>query len=387
MTLKLSNRSTIPTFKVLDILQAVNARVVAGEDIIHLEAGQPSDGAPQAAIDHAISILKKEPGQGYTEAVGKPMLRERIARFYKERYGITVDPSQIIITVGASGGFLFTFLACFEHGDRVALAAPGYGAYRNILKTLGLEAVEIEATAEEDYQPTVEKLAALDPKPDGLIVASPSNPAGTVLSPQKLKAICDWCAANNVRVIADEIYHGVTFEDPAETVLRFNQDAVVVQSFSKYFAMTGWRLGWLVVPKEAAPRFKCLAESLFVAPPTLSQYVAAAAFDHCDVLDSYVARYKANFEVLREELPKAGFTKISDTKGAFYLYADVSDLTDDSEALCRDLIDQAGVAMTPGTDFDLTRGHQAVRMSFAGSTDDIRNACRRLQAWWQRGGA
>ncbi len=382
MALKLSDRSAVPMFRALDILREVNERKAAGENVISLAPGQPSDGAPLAALEYAKAMIDSDPRQGYTEAMGMPLLRDRIAMWYRDQYGIELDSSRIAITVGASSGFILSFLSAFEEGDRVAMAAPGYPAYRNILKALGLVPVEIETDSSSDYQPTRAHLEALEEKIDGIILASPCNPAGTVISPESLKEMVAWCDENGVRIIADELYQHLTFTgSPAETVLRYTDEAVVLNSFSKYFALTGWRLGWMVLPENMKDRVKCLAESLFVSPPTLSQHVAYKVFDHTDVLDGYAARYKQNLEILRAELPKAGFTKLSDTKGAFYTYADISDLTDDSEGFCRRMLEETGVAMTPGTDFDTRRGHQTVRISFAGTTEDIIEACERLKAW------
>lgn len=378
--LKLSSRSDIPVFRVLDILRAVNERVAAGEDIIHLEAGQPSVGAPQAALDYAADILR-EGNLGYTEATGMPALKKRIAQHYADRYGIKIDPKQIVITIGGSGGLIMSFLSVFDKGDRVAMATPAYPAYRNILLALGCKPVEFEATLEENYQPTIAKLEALHEKPQGLIIGNPSNPTGTMMNKKELAELTAWCQSHGVRLIADELYHGITYGEPADTVLRTSHEAISVNSFSKYFAMTGWRIGWLVLPEDVVDRVKRLCESLFVAPPTLAQHVALKAFDHLDVLDSYVARYKKNLQILKTELPKAGLTKLSNVEGAFYLYADISELTDDAEAFCRGMLDQAGVAATPGTDFDLTRGHQTLRMSFAGKTEDIVEACKRINTW------
>lgn len=385
MVLKTSHRSDISVFRALDILRIANERIAQGEDIIHLEAGQPSDGAPAKVLKKFSADLKENPGMGYSEAVGMPVLREKIVRWYKDYYDLEIDLDQVAITMGASGAFLLTFLAVYEAGDKVAMAAPGYPAYRNILQALGITPLEIETTFENNYQPSVEDLETLsrEHKLDGLIIASPSNPAGTLLSPHELKEIGHWCDKNHIRIIADELYHGVTYDEKADTILRYNKDAVVVNSFSKYFAMTGWRLGWTVLPHNLAPRIKTLAESLFVSPPSPSQHVAKHVFDHIEELDSYVNRYKENLEILKHELPKAGFDKLSDTKGAFYLYADVSHLTNDSEAFCKELLDGPKVAMTPGVDFDTQRGHKTVRISFAGATKDIKEACSRLKKWYK----
>lgn len=378
MSLKLSNRSDIPVFRVLDILRVVNERVAAGEDIIHLEAGQPSVGAPKAALEAAMKAVIDTP-MGYTEATGTPALKARIAQYYDDEYGVKVDPKNIIITIGGSCGLSLSFLATLDPGDTVAMAAPAYPAYRNILKALGCVPVEIQSTLEDHYQPTIKTLEALPEKPKGLIIGNPSNPTGTIIGKEDLAQITAWCQSHGVRLFADELYQGITFGEKCDTVLRTSKEAISINSFSKYFAMTGWRIGWVVLPDDVVDRVKRLAESLFVAPPTLAQYVALHAFDHTDVLDDYVARYKKNLEILNAELPKAGFTKLSKVGGAFYMYADISDLTDDSEAFCRGLLDQAGVAITPGTDFDLERGHQTIRMSFAGSTESIAEACKRIQ--------
>ncbi len=380
MSLKLSTRSDIPVFRVLDILRVVNERVAAGEDIIHLEAGQPSVGVPAAAMEAAMNAVKNTP-MGYTEATGMPALKNRIAQYYTDEYGVQVDPKNIIITIGGSCGLSLSFLATLDAGDTVAMAAPAYPAYRNILKALGCVPVEIQSTLADNYQPTIASLEALAEKPKGLIIGNPSNPTGTIISKDELAKITAWCQTHGVRLFADELYQGITFGEKCDTVLRTSNEAVSINSFSKYFAMTGWRIGWVVLPDDVVDRVKRLCESLFVAPPTLAQHVALHVFDHMDVLDGYVARYKENLDILNAELPKAGFTKLSKVGGAFYMYADISDLTDDSEAFCRSLLDQAGVAMTPGTDFDLERGHQTVRMSFAGSTEDIAEACKRITTW------
>lgn len=381
--LKLSSHSDIGVFRVLDLLQQVNKRRALGEDVINMAPGQPADGAPQAALDYAAEIMRSG-FMGYTEAIGMPALRTRLSQWYTDYYGIDVPMERIVITIGASGAFLFTFLSMFEPGDKIALAAPGYPAYRNIMKACSLVPLEIQTGAQTNYQVSLSHLEELEELPDGLLIASPSNPAGTIIPPEELKAICAWCAKNGVRLIADELYHGVTFGEKADTVARYCGNAVVVNSFSKYFAMTGWRLGWMVLPDNVTDRVKCLAESLFVSPPTLAQHVALKTFDHTDVLDTYVARYKANLDVLKRELPKAGITKLSDTRGAFYLYADISGLTNDSEAWAKDLLDKAKVAVTPGLDFDLLRGHQTIRISFAGATAEIEEACRRIQTFMNR---
>ncbi len=381
MALKLSKRSDIPVFRALDILGVVNERTARGEDIIHLEAGQPSDGAPKEALDYACRVINADPRLGYTEALGMPLLRDRIAVWYRDTYGIDMDISRLAVTMGGSGGFLLAFLSLFEIGDKVAVPTPGYPPYRSYLKSLGIKTVEIETSAKTNYQPTVAHLEALEEKIDGLVINSPANPTGTLIPPAELKKIAAWCKEHKVRLISDELYHGVTYGEKAETVLRYTDEAVILNSFSKYFAMTGWRLGWLVMPPEVTKRVKCLAESLLIAPPTLAQHVAYKTFDHTDVLDGYVARYRKNLEILKKRLPAIGLDRLSDTKGAFYLYADIRHLTNDSEAFCRRMLDEAKVACTPGVDFDEKRGHGTIRISFAGSTESVEEACKRLSAW------
>lgn len=381
MSLKLSQRSNIPEFRALDILRMVNERICEGENILHLEAGQPCFGAPTPALEYAKEIIDKNPTQGYTEAMGLMSLRERISGYYKDLYNCTVAPQNIVITIGASGAFLLGFLAVFNAGDKVAIAAPGYPAYRNIFKSLGIEVVEIETSEATNYQPYTSTLEKLDTDIDGLLIASPSNPTGTIIPDDELEKIINWCKEKNVRLIADELYQRVTYGTTAQTVLNYTQDALVINSFSKYFALTGWRLGWMVMPKDVTQRVKALAESMFVSPPTLSQHVAYKTFEHMDILDGYVEKYQRNLEILQNELPKAGFTKLSNTQGAFYMYADIHNLTNDSESFCRKMIDEAGVACTPGIDFDLTRGSHTMRISFAGTEQDIIEACNRLKDW------
>lgn len=368
-------------FIVMEVLRAANERQAAGGDVLHLEVGQPSTPAPQGVLAAARLALDTD-RIGYTDALGLPALRGAIARWYRQKHGVTVDPARIAVTTGSSGGFLLGFLAAFAAGDRVALAAPGYPAYRNILRALDIEPVELPAGPETRFQPTVDLLEALDRPVRGLIVASPSNPAGTMLAPAELRRLADWCAARGVRLVSDEIYHGIEYGGvPAATALGMTERAIVINSFSKYFSMTGWRLGWMVVPPELVRSVECLAQNLYISPPTLSQAAAVAAFDCVDELEGHVARYRRNRDLLLNELPKAGLSKLAPADGAFYLYADVSDLTDDSEAFCRRILQETGVAITPGVDFDTARGHRFVRLSFAGAEADMAEAARRLIAW------
>lgn len=371
----------VSPFIVMEVMRAANERQAAGGDVLHLEIGQPSTGAPRGVVEAAKRALDGH-ALGYTDALGLPALREAIARWYRDRFRVSVDPGRVVVTTGSSGAFLLGFLAAFDAGDRVALAAPGYPAYRNILTAFGIEPVELPAGPETRFQPTVELLEALDRPVKGLIVASPSNPAGTMLDRAELKRLHDWCAARGVWMVSDEIYHGIQYGTvEAATALEFGDRALVVNSFSKYFSMTGWRLGWMVVPEGLLRPVECLAQNLYISPPAISQFAAVAAFDCIDELDGHVAHYARNRAVLLEELPKAGFTRLAPADGAFYVYADVSEMTDDSEAFCRRLLHDTGVAITPGVDFDPARGHRFVRFSFAGSERDLVEAARRIGAW------
>lgn len=380
MAIKLARRGAISPFIAMEVLRAANERAAAGEDILHLEVGQPSTGAPRAVIEAAKHALDDHQ-LGYTEALGIMPLRARIARHYREFYGVTVDPARIVVTNGSSGAFLLSFLAAFDPGDRVALAAPGYPAYRNILSALGITPVMIATDMASRFQPTADMLSKLDQPIDGLIVASPSNPAGTMLDGAELEQLCRYCRANGIRFMSDEIYHGITYGQTPATALSFDDGAIVINSFSKYFAMTGWRLGWMVTPEDVARAVEPLAQNLFISPPTLPQIAAQAAFDCRAELDANVRRYGENRALLLERLPRAGFDRLASADGAFYLYADVSRLTNDSEAFCRRMLAETGVAATAGVDFDPDRGHHFVRFSFAGSAADIAAAADRLIAW------
>jgi len=378
MTLKAAKRSAIEPFIVMDVMRQANAREAQGEDVLHLEVGQPSTSAPRHVLKAAQKAIDSEL-LGYTDAFGVPLLKEAIAKHYLAAYDITIDPSQVAVTTGSSGGFVLAFLSAFDAGDRVALASPGYPAYRNILKALDIEVVNIEVGPKTNYQPTPELLSQIKGDLAGLIIASPSNPTGTMIDDQGLKNLADYCHDRGVRIISDEIYHGITYENKASSMAQFSSDAFVVNSFSKYYSMTGWRLGWLIFPQDLSRPIECLAQNLFISPPTLSQIAAVSAFDCEDELKASVKRYKVNRDILLKELPKAGFKKLSHAEGAFYIYADVSDLTNDSLVFCQYILTETGVAITPGVDFDVERGHQFVRFSFAGTTADIKMATTRLQ--------
>jgi Aspartate/tyrosine/aromatic aminotransferase len=317
---------------------------------------------------------------GYTEALGLPGLRERIADHYRHAYGVAVAPEAVAVTTGSSGAFLLAFLAAFDAGDRVAVAAPSYPAYRNILEALGIDCVAVPVGPASRWQLTAGILDGVESRLDGVVVASPSNPTGSMLSAHEVAELAQWCGLRGIRLISDEIYHGIAFEAPAATAAG-DGDAIIVNSFSKYYAMTGWRLGWMVVPPDLVRAVECLQQNLFISPPTLSQIAAEAVFHCLDELDARVAVYRRNRDVLRTELPKAGFTRLAPSDGAFYLYADVSELTNDSAEFCRRMLAETGVACTPGMDFDPYGGSRTLRFSFAGPTADMVEAARRLKAW------
>lgn len=382
MAFKVAERGSIAPFIVMDVMRDAALRQAQGGDVIHLEVGQPSGQAPQRVRDAARRALADEP-LGYTMAMGTDSLREKIATHYRQTYGVQVPAESICVTTGSSAGFLLSFLAAFAPGDRVAVAAPGYPAYRNILKALGIECVNIPVGAASRWQLTVEVLARVEGRLDGVVVASPSNPTGSMLSAQELAELAVWCEARGVRLISDEIYHGISFGHKAATAAGLAEapHGVIVNSFSKYYAMTGWRLGWMVVPPDLLRAVECLAQNLFISPPTLSQRAAEAAFECAEELDARVAAYARNREILLSDLPAAGFDRMAPSDGAFYLYADIAHLTDDSRDFCRRMLAKTGVAATPGVDFDPFEGARTMRFSYAGSAEDMAEAARRLKAW------
>jgi aspartate/methionine/tyrosine aminotransferase len=375
-------RAGIPPFHVMDVWLAAAQRQRSHGDLVNLSAGQPSVGAPEPVRAAAAAALHGNQ-LGYTVALGIPELRAAIASNYQRVHGISVEPEAVVITTGSSGGFLLAFLACFDVGDRVALASPGYPCYRNILSALGCEVVEIACGPQTRFQPTAQMLAELDPPVRGVIVASPANPTGTVIPPEELAAIAAWCDAAGVRLISDEVYHGLVYEGSPRTSCAWqtSRNAVVVNSFSKYYAMTGWRLGWLLVPPELRRAVDCLTGNFTICPPALSQLAAVAAFDAYGELDAHVATYRHNRDRLVDGLRTLGIDRIAPVDGAFYVYADVAHLTTDSMSFCQRLLAETGLAIVPGADFDPVRGHHFVRMSFAGPPGDIAEALRRLGAW------
>ena len=380
MALKSASRARIDPFIVMDVMRAANEMSAAGNNVIHLEVGQPSTPAPAKVLAAAKAALDKD-RIGYTDALGIPELRQAISTHYRDSYGLGVPAERIVVTTGSSGGFLLAFLAAFDAGDKVALASPGYPCYRNILSALDIQPMVVAMHEATKFQPDLASLSSLGHDLDGLIIASPSNPVGAVIGGDTMRDLARHCRERGIRLISDEIYHGIVYGEPASTMAGIDDQAIVVNSFSKYFSMTGWRLGWLVAPSELVRSIERLAQNLFISPPALSQIAAIAAFEAHDELRANVARYRANREVLLNDLPGAGFDRLIATDGAFYVYANVARLTNDSVDFCRRMLTQAGVAATPGLDFDIERGRQWLRFSFAGSTPDMVEAVRRLKEW------
>jgi aspartate/methionine/tyrosine aminotransferase len=363
----------------MEVMKAAAERAHASGDVLHLEVGQPSTSAPAAVLRAAAEGLTSD-RLGYTDATGIPDLRRRIAEHYGNRYGVAVEPDRVVVTMGASGGFVLAFLAAFDAGQRVAVTEPGYPCYRNTLEAFGVEPVPIPVGPTTRFVPTGELLAQAGSL-DGLMIASPANPTGTALRPDELADVAGFCKENGIRLIADEIYHGIEYGELVPTALSVDPDAVVLQSFSKYYSMTGWRLGWMVVPEDLVRPIERLAQNLFISAPTLSQLAALAAFDATDELDANVVRYAANREILIDGLGEVGLNHFASPDGAFYFYIDVSHFTDDSQELCRVWLDELGVACTPGIDFDPAQGHRYVRLSYSESTEDIAEATRRIAGW------
>jgi aspartate/methionine/tyrosine aminotransferase len=365
----------VDPFIVMDVMEAARAAEAEGRHIIHMEVGQPGTAAPAAARAALAQAMEAGP-LGYTVALGLPELRARIAQLYGQWYGITLDPARVVVTPGSSGAFILAFSALFDAGQRVGIGAPGYPSYRQILKALDLQPVMLETKAENRLQPVPADLEgqALD----GLLVASPANPSGTMLDKTALAALIHATQAQGAAFISDEIYHGIEYEAKAVSALEISDDVYVINSFSKYFSMTGWRIGWMVVPPDHVRLIERLAQNLFICPPHASQVAALAAMDAHEELQRNMDVYRENRKLMLEGLPKAGFDRIAPPDGAFYVYADVSHLTQDSRQFCAEILEKAGVAVTPGLDFDAQRGHATLRFSYARSTADIREGLARL---------
>ncbi|MEL7977880.1 aminotransferase class I/II-fold pyridoxal phosphate-dependent enzyme [Isoptericola sp. F-RaC21] len=389
--MKVSRRSHVPPFAVMQVLATANERRAAGHDVLNLCAGEPSTGASDVVREKAAELLRTA-DLGYTEAMGVPALRREIAGHYRRWYDVEVDPARIAVTTGSSGGFLLAFLAAFDVGDRVALARPGYPAYKNILAALGCEVVELDCGPDTRYQPTVSQLmeAYYDGGLDGLVVASPANPTGTMLPPAELAALARWCDEHDVRLISDEIYHGIAYSTDVQQVtaaMYTGSGAVVVNSFSKYWAMTGWRLGWLVLPDELVGPVDALAGNVALSPPALAQHAGVAAFSPAGYAAAAenVARYAASRAALLDRVDELGWRPVAPADGAFYLYGNVAGFRDavggDSVTYCRRLLAEADVAITPGADFDTVAGGDWVRLSFAAAPDVVSRAVGRIVAW------
>lgn len=378
-----SHRSAIDSFIVMDVMSRAAAREAQGVKVIHMEVGQPATPAPKAAREAAKRAID-DSALGYTLALGTEPLRQRIARYYRDAYGLEVSPARIVVTTGSSAGFVLAFLALFDVGARVALPEPGYPCYRHILTALGQTPVAIETGPQARWMPSLEQITSLADGPEGLgglLIASPANPTGTMLEPERLAAIAKACARRGIWFISDEIYHGLTYGMRAQTALQHSGEAVVINSFSKYFSMTGWRVGWMIVPERLVRPLERLAQNLYIAPPAISQAAALAAFDAEQELKDNAAVYARNRALLLETLPKLGFDKIVPADGAFYLYCDVGHLTGDSLAFANEMLADIAVAVTPGIDFDPVRGRRFIRFSYAGATGDMEEALRRLGGW------
>jgi aspartate/methionine/tyrosine aminotransferase len=371
-------RAEIEPFHAIGISRLAHQLKGEGASIIHMEFGQPSTGAPAPAIARAHQVLDSD-GMGYWES---PALKARIARHYQETYGVAIEAEQVILTCGASPALVLALSSAFTPGDRIALARPGYVAYRNSLKALHLTPVEIACGPESRYQLTAQALAALDPAPAGVIIASPANPTGTIIPPQELAAIAKVCRERGIRIVSDEIYHGLSYVGPTHSMLEFEPSALIVNSFSKYFSMVGWRLGWLVAPADLTARARAFVGNLFLTAPSLSQHAGLAAMDAREELEGHVAVYRANRQLLLDALPSLGLTAIAPPDGAFYIWADIGHLTDDSLAFCERLLRETGVATAPGLDFDPVEGRRFIRFSFAVSTQEVREALQRIQPWF-----
>jgi aspartate/methionine/tyrosine aminotransferase len=381
-----SARSDVPPFMVMDVMAAAARIEAAGGRVVHMEVGQPAAPAPRTARDAARAALDLG-DVGYTAALGIPALRERIARSYAESHGVTVEPERVVVTTGSSAGFILAFLAMFEPGDRVAVACPGYPPYRHILTALGCEPVMIEISAATNWSITVDALLETHRRTPlkGVLVASPANPTGTMMRPEALSELIAAAEGEGIRFISDEIYHRLDYAFPAETAAKLSDKALIINSFSKYFCMTGWRVGWMVVPDALVRPVERLQQNLAISVPTLSQVAAAAAFDGVVEMDEVKHGYEENRRILVDGLPKAGIGKFLPVDGAFYLYADVSHFTDDSLDFAKRMLEQAGVAATPGIDFDPVDGKHFMRFSYARSAADMREAVDRIGTWLRRG--
>ena len=381
--MKNSTRGTVDPFIVMDVMELARQAEADGRHIIHMEVGQPSTAAPVKALKSVGTALNDD-AMGYTVALGLPELRRKIAELYGTWYNLDLDPNRIVITPGSSGAFILAFTSLFDSGQRVGIGAPGYPSYRQILRALDLVPVDIETTLAHRYQPAPSDVAAHDLA--GLLVASPANPTGTMLGRDALGALIDATQAHGASFVSDEIYHGIEYDAKAVTALELSDDVYVINSFSKYFSMTGWRVGWMVVPPDHVRRVERLVQNMFICSPHVSQVAALAALEAGDELDENLAVYHRNRDLMMQGLPKAGFRKIAPPDGAFYVYADVAEFTQNSLEFARDILDSVGVAVTPGLDFDPKRGATTLRFSYARQTADIQDGLDRLQTFMRQRG-
>ena len=370
--------AAIEPFRAIVISRLAHALKAEGRDVIHMEFGQPSTGAPPRAIAQAHRVLDAD-GMGYWESAP---LKARIARLYQDRYGVEIAPDRLLLTCGASPALVLALSSRFKPGDRIAMARPGYVAYRNVVKGLNMQAVEIACGPAEHYQLTAAALEALDPAPAGVIVASPANPTGSVIAEAELARIAEICRRRGIQILSDEIYHGLSYVGPQPTMLTFEPEAMVINSFSKYWSMAGWRLGWLLVPSHHIEVARAYIGNLFLTPPSLSQHAGLVAMDEHAVLEGHLEVYRRNRDLMLEALPRLGLKTIAPPDGAFYIWADIGHLTDDSVAFCERLLQDAGVATAPGVDFDPVEGHRFMRFSFAVSTPEVEEALRRMEPWF-----
>ena len=374
--MKKSKRSNVDPFIVMDVMEAARKAESSGKNIIHMEVGQPGTAAPKLAKDFISKEISKN-NLGYTVTLGLPSLRDRISKLYGEWYNLKISPDRIIITTGSSGAFILSFATLFNAGDRVGIASPGYPSYRQILKSQDLIPVDIQTKIENKFQPIPEDISSNNLH--GILVASPANPTGSMIDKKSLTNLINSAKENNASFISDEIYHGIQYENKPTSALEITNDCYVINSFSKYFSMTGWRVGWMVVPEDHVRQVERLAQNLFICPPHVSQLTALASMDAKEELEQNINVYKKNREILLDELPKAGLKTFSPPDGAFYIYVDISEFSNDSLKFCKDVLEQAGVAITPGLDFDQKRGNSTIRFSYARSTEDIIEGIRRIK--------
>ncbi|MEM9369746.1 MAG: aminotransferase class I/II-fold pyridoxal phosphate-dependent enzyme [Pseudomonadota bacterium] len=379
--MNLSERSALPPFYAMDVLAEAQELTRTGRDIVHMEVGEPSHPAPLAARSRLVDAMQRGDGLGYTSGLGIPELRNAIASLYRDRHGLEIDPARVVVTAGSSAGFVISFLALFDPGNRLAMVEPGYPCYRNVASSLGLKTVALRATLADRYQPTADLLSAHS-NLNGLLIASPANPTGTMIAADRMRDLIAHCKDTGIALISDEIYHGLTYETPAFSALEANEEVVVINSFSKYWSMTGWRIGWMIVPERLVRPCQNLAQNLFICPSHASQVAALGALSDEGMaeVEPYIAEYSKNRSALMEALPKLGFHDIAPSDGAFYIYASIEKFGENSQQFCRRLLHEAGVAATPGIDFDPTRGDQTIRLSYAQSPAVISEGISRLSS-------